>query len=115
MLNIAGPNNHASFFSAACLSRHKDKFDPNQFKMAMQKFFIESGDRNGGKKKRKKRKEERMLKESNTANSRKGVTFESSSEGVVSSGSESEHIGSQLKSTKQLIMLSSSSSSSQSE
>nr|CAH0107443.1 unnamed protein product [Daphnia galeata] len=79
--------------SAACLSRHKDKYDPNQFKTALQKFFIESGDRNGGADKRKRKVHEKELegqiKQNNLSTSASETIFESSEEDLLES-SENE-------------------------
>ena len=75
------------------MSRHKDKYDPNQFKTALQKFFIESGDRNGGADKRKRKVHEKELegkiKQNNLSTSASETIFESSEEDLLES-SENE-------------------------
>jgi hypothetical protein len=79
-------------YLAACLSRHHDKYDPNQFKTSLQKFFIESGDKNGGTEKRKRKINEKKLegqiKQKNLSKNSASDIFESSEEDVESSGNE---------------------------
>ncbi len=84
-------------FLAACLSRHKDKYEPNQFKVAMQQFFSESV----GSEKRKKIMQEWKLRGetpggSNTTDSSERILYID----LASSENESEVDASELKINK---------------